>query len=90
MATPDPSDPQVWWRLLVDAVACLQTGGTFEANEYLLFTKKHRGAAAARAAKENLKRLAAAQSWQTCPHWRSWGYKTTPPVRANTPKGKRR
>lgn len=90
----DPADPRAWWVRLVDAVACLQRKGTREANEYLDFTREHRGKSQARLAKRTLLELAEANSWANCHQWPAWGYQCKPPAvekpKAAAPKGKRR
>jgi hypothetical protein len=85
-SSSDPADPQVWWRLLVDAVAGLQSGNKFYANQYLEFTKQHRGPLVARAAKRNLIELADADGWKSCGLWPGWGYKPKPPAPPAKPK----
>lgn len=93
MEAVDPADPQVWWRLLVDAVAGLQVGNKEPANQYLAFVKQRRSADVARKAKRNLLDLSEAESWANCRHWPAWGYRHKPPQVEKpkaAPKRKRR
>ena len=71
----DPSDPQVWWRLLVEAVAGLQRNDKTHATTYLQFVEQHRGRAVAVKAKANLIILRDAESWAGCFKWINNGYK---------------
>lgn len=75
--TPDPDDPQVWWQMLVRAVAGLQRGSTEQATEYLRFTEQHRGRAVAEQARPRLRELQHAKNWQGCSAWIPNGFKPT-------------
>lgn len=85
----DPLDPQAWFRLLVDAVAGLQRRDISPAQTYLRFVERHRGRAAAEAARTNVRELAAAPSWASAAMWPGWGYQPKPPKRVEGHRGRR-
>lgn len=83
-AQPNPLDPQVWFRLLVDAVAGLQVNNVEPAKVYGRFVEQHRGRVVAVKAWANAKALARDPSWRHAAFWQANGYSTKDPKKEKT------
>lgn len=78
MSELNPSDPEVWWRMLVEAVAGLQAGLKAQATAYLQFVEQHRGRAAADKEKATLIRYRDSPAFKDCHLWWKTNYRPPP------------
>lgn len=84
----DVSNPQVWWRRLVDAVIAYRLGMREMVVEYLRWVEAHRGRAVAEQARDNIKTYARAPSWDDVHLWPAWGYQCKEPKNESLEKAR--